>query len=66
MPRSRAAPIADDINAVENLLLCGRCHPIVDRNPQTFPVEVLAKYKADHEARVTGSVANRSGGSVVD
>jgi hypothetical protein len=50
-PRSRATSLADDINAVENLLLlCGRCHPIVDRNPRIFSVEVLAKYKADHEA----------------
>lgn len=52
-PRSRAVPLSDDVDAVENLmLLCGTHHPIVDRNPRIFSVEVLAKYKADHEARM--------------
>jgi hypothetical protein len=27
-------------------------HPIVDANPRIYSVEVLAKYKADHEARM--------------
>ena len=52
-PRSRAAPLSDDIDAVENLtLLCGEHHRIVDANPRIYSVEVLAKYKADHEARM--------------
>ncbi len=52
-PRSHAVPLSDDVDAVENLtLFCGRCHPIVDRNPRIYSVEVLAKYKADHEARL--------------
>src|SRR6266511_2623902 len=52
-PRSKAAPLSDDPNAIENLtLLCGVCHPIVDNNPRIYSVEVLAKYKADHEARM--------------
>ena len=32
--------------------LCGDHHRIVDNNPRIFSVEVLAKYKADHEAKV--------------
>jgi hypothetical protein len=41
------------VDAVENLtLFCGRCHLIFDRNPRIYSVEVLAKYKADHEARM--------------
>ena len=52
-PRSRAVPLSDDIDAVENLtLLCGEHHRIVDANPRIYSVEVLAKYKADHEARM--------------
>ena len=52
-PRSRAAPLSDDIDAVENLLLlCGEHHRIVDNNPRIYSVEVLAKYKADHEAKM--------------
>jgi hypothetical protein len=52
-PRSRAVPLSDDLDAVENLtLFCGSCHLIVDRNPRIYSVEVLAKFKADHEARL--------------
>jgi hypothetical protein len=52
-PRSRAVLLANDIDAVENLLLlCGEHHRIVDTNPRIYSVEVLAKYKADHEARI--------------
>ena len=52
-PRSRAVPLSDDVDAVENLtLFCGEHHLIVDRNPRIYSVEVLAKYKADHEARL--------------
>jgi hypothetical protein len=52
-PRSKADPLVDGIDAVENLtLLCGECHRIVDNNPRIYSVEVLAKYKADHEARM--------------
>ena len=49
-PRSRAtAP--DDVDSVDNLmLLCGSCHARVDQNPRIYSVEVLAKYKADHES----------------
>jgi hypothetical protein len=52
-PRSKATLLSDDIDAVENLLLlCGDHHRIVDNNPRIFSVEVLAKYKADHEAKM--------------
>jgi hypothetical protein len=52
-PRSRALPLSDNADAVENLmLLCGTCHLIVDRNPRIYSVEVLAKFKADHEAQM--------------
>lgn len=51
--RSNATPLSDDIDAVENLLLlCGDHHRIVDNNPRIYSVEVLAKYKADHEAKM--------------
>ena len=52
-PRSKAKPLSDDPDAIENLtLLCGVHHPIVDGNPRIYSVEVLAKFKADHEARM--------------
>jgi hypothetical protein len=52
-PRSKAVPLSDRIDAVENLLLlCGEHHRIVDNDPRIYSVEVLAKYKAEHEARM--------------
>lgn len=52
-PRSRETPLSDDIDAVENLVLfCGEHHRIVDTNPRIYSVQVLAKYKAGHEARM--------------
>jgi hypothetical protein len=52
-PRSRAVLLPDNVDAVENLmLLCGKCHLIVDRHPRIYSVEVLAKFKADHETRM--------------
>ena len=41
---------------VENLLLlCGVHHDLVDANPRIYSVEVLAAYKANHEARIEGT-----------
>jgi hypothetical protein len=52
-PRSRTVPGPVDLDAMENLtLFCGECHRIVDHNPRIYSVEVLAKFKADHEARL--------------
>ncbi len=34
------------------MLLCGEHHRIVDNSPRIYSVEVLAKYKADHEAKM--------------
>ncbi|WP_165486239.1 hypothetical protein [Frankia sp. Cppng1_Ct_nod] len=52
-PRSREVPLAGDVYAAKNMILfCGEHHLIVDRNPRIYSVEVLAKYKADHEARL--------------
>ena len=57
-PRSKATPLSDDIDSVENLLLlCGEHHRIADNNPRIYSVEVLAKYKADHEAKMAPSTA---------
>jgi hypothetical protein len=52
-PRSEVAGQLADIDAAENLiLLCHECHKRVDENPRIYSVEVLAKYKLDHEAKV--------------
>lgn len=55
-PRSKERPLSEDPDAVENLtLFCGVHHPIIDNNPRIYSVEVLAKYKADHEAKMAAT-----------
>ncbi|MGE3590515.1 MAG: hypothetical protein AB7L17_22550 [Ilumatobacteraceae bacterium] len=55
-PRSKERPLSNDPDAIENLtLFCGVHHPIVDNNPRIYSVEVLAKYKADHEAKIAAA-----------
>jgi hypothetical protein len=55
-PRADPTIPAKDLNRVENLLLlCGVHHDLVDANPRIFSVEVLATYKANHEARIEGA-----------
>ena len=47
-------PYAEEINAVDNLiLLCKTCHHEIDNvRPQDFTVETLRRFKQDHEDRV--------------
>jgi len=43
----------DDINNVDNLmLLCPRCHKLVDDRPLEYPRERLEGYKREHEQRI--------------
>lgn len=53
-PRGASPGRPKDINSLGNLmLLCPICHKLIDRErPQDFPVEVLRKFKEEHEARV--------------
>ncbi len=42
-----------DINNVDNLmLLCHRCHKLVDDHPEEYSLETLLNYKKAHEERV--------------
>jgi hypothetical protein len=55
-PRADVAIPVADLNRIENLiLLCGVHHDLVDANPRIYSVEVLAAYKANHEARIEGT-----------
>lgn len=52
-PRGREEGRPDRINRLSNLiLLCPQCHHLIDTNPDTYPVAVLKRFKADHEDRV--------------
>lgn len=41
------------INTLANLmLLCPHCHKLIDDDPEGYPVELLRKFKAEHEERI--------------
>lgn len=41
------------VHALENvILLCAADHKLVDDNPSEYPIDVLRRYKEEHEARV--------------
>ena len=52
-PRGKGVGRPTDVNNLANLmLLCKECHKCVDDNPTDYPVEVLKKFKKDHEDRI--------------
>ncbi|MCB1058133.1 MAG: SAVED domain-containing protein [Acidobacteria bacterium] len=53
-PRGSEPGRPAEINSIENLiLLCPECHHLVDSvDPASYPVEVLRKFKRDHEDRI--------------
>ena len=53
-PRGDAQKRPEDINGLSNLiLLCSQCHHLVDKvRPLDYRVEVLKKFKRDHEDRI--------------
>lgn len=64
-PRSNSSWQPPHVDVYENLiLLCHKCHEIIDRQPQTYPVEKLLQFKGDHEewVRLTLSPRERNSG----
>jgi len=52
-PRGKEAPRPANINDVENLmLLCHRCHKLIDDHPEDYTRATLEQYKSAHEARI--------------
>ncbi|MBP9851728.1 MAG: SAVED domain-containing protein [Candidatus Pacebacteria bacterium] len=52
-PRASQLLTKEYINDPENLmLLCHECHHLVDTKPESYTVELLKKYKHEHEERV--------------
>lgn len=61
-PRGEGALTSAERNAEPNLLLlCNRHHQLVDSAPQTYPVERLKAFKADHEAWVAARLGPAEG-----
>lgn len=52
-PRAEAREQPADVHALDNLmLLCHRCHKLIDDHPADFTSAALQSQKADHEARI--------------
>jgi len=52
-PRGKSSPRPADINDVSNLLLlCPRCHKLIDNNPSHYTRKTLEAYKRRHEDRI--------------
>ena len=52
-PRGKTDKRPADINNVDNLmLLCHRCHKLVDDHPEEYSRETLLNYKKAHEERI--------------
>jgi hypothetical protein len=51
-PRGRGRQ-AKSVHALENvMLLCRADHKLIDKNPTAYPVDVLRRYKEEHERRM--------------
>lgn len=56
-PRGDSEFAIDDRDKYNNLiLLCATCHDLVDGQPNTYTIEILRQWKADHEEWVRGSL----------
>lgn len=52
-PRGKAGLTAKERNSPENLiLLCRNHHALVDRQHETYPADLLKKWKKDHESKM--------------
>ena len=52
-PRGKAGLTNEELNAPKNLiLLCPNHHVVVDKQHETYPIELLKKWKREHEAKV--------------
>lgn len=52
-PRGKSSPRPADINDISNLmLLCPRCHKLIDDHPLDYTRKTLEEYKRRHEDRI--------------
>lgn len=57
--RYDASMTDEERNSYENrILLCPSCHTKIDKQPSVYPVELLQRYKAEHEAWIIKSTKN--------
>jgi hypothetical protein len=68
-PRGETPLSSAERNDLSNLmLLCHQCHKLIDDNPDLYTVEMLQKFKKDHEARIqmlTAAKADKQAAALV-
>ena len=63
-PRYDSSLTPEERRSLQNgIWLCQNCGKLVDSDPQTYPVELLRRWKADHEARKECEVRTGERGS---
>lgn len=66
-PRGDGGLSLEELNAPSNLiLLCPTHHRLVDGHPKTYTVEVLRKWKQNHEAKIAERVSPDSNGTTTE
>jgi hypothetical protein len=56
-PRAQKRTSKSRLSSYDNLiLLCGRCHSLIDKNTADYPVSVLRQFKVQHERWVAESL----------
>ena len=48
----RALPLSQRDDFENLIVLCPSCHTMIDKNPQTFTVELIKKWKQEHEESI--------------
>lgn len=59
-PRYNPTQTDDERRSFDNLiLLCHKCHDMIDNNPDIYTVEILKQWKREHEAKLTDIIKNK-------
>lgn len=60
-PRGKAGLTEDELNSLENLILCcGHHHPVIDKQHETYTADLLKQWKSAHEAKIRRLVSQGS------
>jgi hypothetical protein len=47
------------VHISNGIWLCGNCHALIDRNPATYPVQLLQRWKAETETEMLAHIQGR-------
>lgn len=60
-PRGKPGLTEEELNSIDNLILCcGHHHPVIDKQHETYPTELLIQWKDVHESKINRLVSDGS------